>query len=86
MDYQILNTEAETQYDNLVLLAAYICKTSIALITFIDKDRQWIKAKAGLVLMKLPRKKLSATTLSTATFFLKLKMYVNSSVLPVSQG
>ncbi len=46
--YAILGTDAEASYDDLVELTAYICNTPIALISLIDKDRQWFKARVGL--------------------------------------
>ena len=42
--YEILDSAAEKSYDDLALLAAFICGTPIALISFFDRDRQWIKA------------------------------------------
>ncbi len=43
--YKILDTDKEKEYDDLVELASQICNCPTALITFIDSDRQWIKAK-----------------------------------------
>ncbi|MBD2165812.1 PAS domain-containing protein [Calothrix membranacea FACHB-236] len=53
--YQILDTEPEQAYDNLAKLAAFICDTPIALVNFIDENRQWFKAKLGLDLPEVPR-------------------------------
>jgi signal transduction histidine kinase len=44
----ILDTEAEKDFDDLVLLASKICEVPISLITLIDDDRQWFKSKIGL--------------------------------------
>ena len=46
--YAILDTAAERSFDDLVRLAALICGTPIALVTLVDADRQWFKAKVGL--------------------------------------
>ncbi len=46
--YQILDTEAEKDFDDLVELAALICETPISLISLIDKNRQWFKARKGM--------------------------------------
>lgn len=51
----ILDTEAEEAYDNIVVLAAQICETQMATITFIDKNRVWIKAKVGIELNEIDR-------------------------------
>lgn len=53
--YAVLDTEAEQAYDDVVRLAAFICDTPIALISLIDEDRQWFKAKVGLNDMETPR-------------------------------
>jgi two-component system, cell cycle sensor histidine kinase and response regulator CckA len=53
--YQILDTEPEQVFDDLVFLAAQICDAPIALINFIDADRQWFKAQLGLNFRQIPR-------------------------------
>jgi len=45
--YQILDTDEEKDFDALAALASAICQIPIALITFIDKKRQWFKAHHG---------------------------------------
>jgi len=46
--YQVLDTPPEQSYDDITALAAYICDVPIALVSFVDKDRQWFKSKVGL--------------------------------------
>lgn len=53
--YQVLDTEAEQAYDDVVRLASFICDTPVALISLIDEDRQWFKAKVGINDMETPR-------------------------------
>ncbi len=45
--YDILDTEAETEFDDFTRLAAQICGVPMALITLVDKDRQWFKSRVG---------------------------------------
>jgi PAS domain S-box-containing protein len=46
--YQILDTLPEKEFDAITRLAAYICKAPVALISFIDAERQWIKSAVGI--------------------------------------
>ncbi|HYR29353.1 MAG TPA: GAF domain-containing protein [Thermoanaerobaculia bacterium] len=51
----ILDTPRETFFDDLAYLAAHVCDTPIALVTFVDGSRQWFKAKVGLETSETPR-------------------------------
>jgi len=42
---QILNTPAEKDFDDIVRLASQACNMPISLISLMDADRQWFKAK-----------------------------------------
>jgi len=53
--YRILDTEPERAFDDLALLASQICGTPIALITLVDAERQWFKARVGLSLRETAR-------------------------------
>ena len=53
--YQVLDTPAEPVFDDLVFLACTICGTPVALLTFVDAERQWFKARIGLDAFETPR-------------------------------
>jgi CheY-like chemotaxis protein len=53
--FQILGTSCEKVFDEAVHLAALICDTPVAVVTFIDEQRVWFKAKIGLELDEIPR-------------------------------
>ena len=52
--YKILDTLPEASYDSLTALAAMICGTPFAAISFIDEDRQWFKAAYGIRVCETP--------------------------------
>jgi anti-sigma regulatory factor (Ser/Thr protein kinase) len=54
-EYRILDTEPERAFDDLALLASQVCGTPIALITLVDADRQWFKARTGIAATQTSR-------------------------------
>lgn len=53
--YEILDTPAEAAFDKLSRIASLIFETPIALVSLIDKDRQWFKSRVGLDVVETPR-------------------------------
>lgn len=52
---QVLDTAPEAGFDDLTALAAQICNSPIALISLIDRQRQWFKSHHGLRATETPR-------------------------------
>ena len=46
--YHILDTLPEQEYDDIVAIASHICDTPIALVSIVDANRQWFKARVGV--------------------------------------
>src|SRR6266403_4996017 len=53
--YQVLDTVPEEVFDDLTELAARICEAPIAMITLVDEDRQWFKAKVSVTVNETSR-------------------------------
>ena len=51
----LLDTPAEDVYDEIVRAAAELCGAPISLVSLIDADRQWFKAKVGIEAEETPR-------------------------------
>ena len=52
--YGILDTPMEPAYDDLARIAAHICQAPVALISLLDRHRQWFKASVGLAVDETP--------------------------------
>ena len=53
--FGILDTPEEQAYDDLTRMAASICDVPIALITVLDRDRNWFKSRIGMQQSQSPR-------------------------------
>ena len=52
--FDILDTPREEEFDDIVELVARIAEVPVAVINFIDADRQWFKAEVGLGVRSTP--------------------------------
>ena len=53
--YLILDTAPEKEFDELTVLAAHVCGTPTALVSLVDVDRLWFKARVGVEAAQMPR-------------------------------
>lgn len=52
--YHILDTPQEAAFDDLTRIAAHVCQAPIALVSLVDRDRQWFKSVQGLDVRQTP--------------------------------
>lgn len=53
--FAILDSDADEDFDRLVQLAALLCGTTMAALTFLDGSRQWYKSRVGVPVPQVPR-------------------------------
>jgi len=53
--YDILDTQPEAGFDDLLTIAAAVCGMPMGSVTLVDADRQWFKARIGLEAHETPR-------------------------------
>ena len=69
--YQIVDSLLEAEYDDITKIAAIICDTLIANISFIGAGKQFVKAKVGIDILKVPRSSsFCAHTINNSNEFL----------------
>ncbi|MFM2483750.1 putative bifunctional diguanylate cyclase/phosphodiesterase [Celerinatantimonas yamalensis] len=54
-DLELLDSESQEHFEQLVELAQHIAQTSGALFSLIDRDKQWVKASIGIQLHSILR-------------------------------
>jgi PAS domain S-box-containing protein len=54
-DYEIVDTAPELSFDEITKLAAQLCDAPIAMVSFIDEQRQWFKSRVGIDISQSPR-------------------------------
>lgn len=57
----LLDTEPEEEFDRIARLAQQLLSVSSALVSFMDHDRQWYKARVGVDTMEAPRSETFCT-------------------------
>lgn len=55
LNYQIMDTYSEEEFDRITELASIICDTPISLVTLLDDKRQWFKSRKGMEITETSR-------------------------------
>lgn len=53
--FRVLDTQPQREFDDITALAAEICGAPIALLSLVDAERQWFKAKIGITDSEMSR-------------------------------
>lgn len=53
--FEILDRAAESQFDDIVQLAAFVCDAPMSAVSLVDEHHQWFKARLGLPAIETPR-------------------------------
>lgn len=53
--YELLDTESDESFDRIVRLASAAAEAPVALISLVDRERQWFKARLGMETQETPR-------------------------------
>lgn len=53
--YEVLDTLAEASFDRITRLAARLFEVPIAVVSLVDRERQWFKSEQGLGVAQTPR-------------------------------
>jgi hypothetical protein len=53
--YEVLDTDPEQVFNDLAQLASFICGTPMSLVSLVDGERQWFKARVGMEPKQTPR-------------------------------
>ena len=54
-EYQLLDTPAEEDFDDIAFIASKICDVPVALISLVDAKRVWFKSRVGYDVPEAPR-------------------------------
>lgn len=52
--FDILDTEREPAFDDIVAFASELCGTAVSMVNLIDTERQWTKAEVGMNSREMP--------------------------------
>ena len=52
---EVLDSDAEAEFDALTQAASLVCQAPISLISLVDAHRQWFKSRQGLETPETPR-------------------------------
>ncbi len=87
--YHVLDTPREEPFDRVVRVARSVVRAPVALISLIDRDRQWFKARSGLTFCEAPREpSLCARTIESDEPFIVVDTHADPRfrMLPLVLG